>query len=260
MAGMTGRNDAFARMTLLRYFLPSTSYCLRPYLVRTFEFAGVDDEHLQAVLDVRETCIRVVVEAQDLHVRTTFLHGLRESAATDVVREAGERLDDDETVDAVFGVVQDFCRDEPAFARVVRRVDNAVDVVHEFIAVGVVFVKLERLHHLLCGFCCMRKERCGDAAFDTVADRVRRESTPDLFGAYHFVDAEEVHHAGEVDFHAVVHQVVFDVTVGARVVVHEDFAKHGDARLADALLAGFRDFDLVEFFDAGAQHFDKAFR
>ena len=40
-----------------------------------------------------------------MHVRATFLHGLRESAATDVVREAGERLNDDEAVDAVLGVV-----------------------------------------------------------------------------------------------------------------------------------------------------------
>ena len=172
MAGMTGRNNAFARMTLLRYFLPPTAYCLLTNLIRTFEFAGVDDEHLQAVLDVRETCIRVVVEAQDLHVRTTFLHGLRESAATDVVREAGERLDDDETVDAVLGVVQDFCRDEPAFARVVRRVDNAIDVVHEFEAVGVMFVKLERLHHLLgCIGSVCKEFRC-DAAFEAVCNRV----------------------------------------------------------------------------------------
>ena len=132
-------------MTLLRYFLLTN-------LIRTFEFAGVDDEHLQAVLDVRETGIRVVVEAQDLHVRATFLHGLRESAATDVVCEAGEWLNDDETVDAVFGVVQNFCRDEPAFARVVRRVDDAVDVVHEFEAIGMVLVQLERLHCLLDGF------------------------------------------------------------------------------------------------------------
>ena len=84
-----------------------------------------------------------------MHVRATFLHGLRETAATDVVCEAGERLHDDETVDAVFGIVQDFCRDEPTFARVVRRVDDAVDVVHEFEAVGVVLVQLERLHCLL---------------------------------------------------------------------------------------------------------------
>ena len=50
------------------------------------------------------------------------------------------------------------------------------------------------------------------------------------------------------------------MTVGARVEVHENFAKHGDARLADAFLAAFRDFDLVEFFDASAQHFDEALR
>ena len=229
------------------------------YLIRTFEFASVDDEHLQAVLDVRETGIRVVVQTQNLHVRTTFLHSLRESAATDVVCEAGERLDDDEAVDAVLGVVQDFCRDEPAFARVVRRVDNAIDVVYEFKAVGVVFVELERLHDLLGGFCGMCKELCGDAAFEAVCNRVRREPTLDFFGANNFIDAEEVHHAGEINLHAVVHEVVFDVTVGARVVVHEDFAEHGNARLAHALLPAFRDFDLVEFFDALVQHFDKAF-
>ena len=193
-----------------------------------------------------------------MHVRTTFFHGLRESAATDVVREAGERLNDDEAVDAVLGVVQDFCRDEPAFARVVRRVDNAVDVVHEFVAVGVVLVELERLHGLLDSFRGMREQLGGDTAFETVGNRVGRESAPDLFGAYNFIDAEEVRHAGEIDFHAVVHQVVFDVAVGAWVEVHEDFAEHGDTRLADALLAAFRDFDLVELFDAGAEHFDKA--
>ena len=193
-----------------------------------------------------------------MHVRTTFLHGLRESAATDVVREAGERLNDDEAVDAVLGVVQDFCRDEPAFARVVRRVDDTIDVVHEFVAVGVVLVELERLHGLLDSFRGMREQLGGDTAFETVGNRVGRESAPDLFGAYNFIDAEEVRHAGEIDFHAVVHQVVFDVAVGAWVEVHEDFAEHGDARLADALLAAFRDFDLVELFDAGAEHFDKA--
>ncbi len=128
----------------------STSYCLLTNLIRTFEFACVDDEHLQAVLDVRETGIRVVVEAQNLHVRTTFLHSLREASATDVVctastasllcsrlhalqttsvAEASRRLHNNEAVDAVLGVVKDFCLDEPAFARVVRRVDNAVDVV-----------------------------------------------------------------------------------------------------------------------------------
>jgi len=192
-----------------------------------------------------------------LHVRATFLHGLRESAATDVVREARKRLNDDETVDAVFGVVQDFCRDEPAFARVVRRVDNAIDVVHEFEAVGVMFVKLERLHHLLGCIGSVCKELRCDAAFEAVCNWVGRESTLDLFGTNNFIDAEEVHHAGQVNFHAVVHQVIFDVTVCARVVVHEDFAKHGDTRLADSLLAAFRDFDLVEFFDALAQHFDK---
>ena len=171
-------------------------------LVCALEFAGVDDEHLQAVLDICETGIRIVVEAQDLHVRATFLHSLREATATDVVREAGKRLHDDEAVDAVLRVVKDFCRDEPAFARVVRRVDNAVDVVHEFEAVGMVFVKLERLHHLLGGFGGMCKELRCDAAFEAVGNRVRRESTLDLFGANDFVDAEEVHHAREVNFHA----------------------------------------------------------
>ena len=48
------------------------------------------------------------------------------------------------------------------------------------------------------------------------------------------------------------------MAVCARVVVHEDFAEHGNARLADALLASFRDFDLVKFVDALVQHFDKA--
>ena len=48
------------------------------------------------------------------------------------------------------------------------------------------------------------------------------------------------------------------MTVCARVVVHEDFAEYSDAWLADALLAGFRDFDLVEFVNALAKHFDKA--
>ena len=229
------------------------------YLIRTFEFASVDDEHLQAVLDVGKAGVRIVVQTQDLHVRATFLYSLREATATDVVGEAGKRLHNDEAVDAVLRVVKDFCRDEPAFARVVRRVDNAVDVVHELEAVGVVFVKLERLHDLLGGFCSMSKELCGDAAFEAVCNRIRREATLDLFGANNFIDAEEVHHAGEINFHAVVHEVVFDMTVGARVVVHEDFAEHGDARLAHALLPAFRDFDLVEFFDALVQHFDKAF-
>ena len=137
-----------------------TNYCLATnvHLVRTFEFASVDDEHLQAVLDVGETGVRIVVQTQNLHVRATFLYGLREATATDVVREAGERLHNDEAVDAVLGVVKDFCRDEPAFTRVVRRVDNAVDVVHEFEAVGVVFVELERLHDFLGGFCSVCKE------------------------------------------------------------------------------------------------------
>ena len=48
------------------------------------------------------------------------------------------------------------------------------------------------------------------------------------------------------------------MSVCARVVVHEDFAEHGNARLADALLASFGNFDLVEFVDALAKHFDKA--
>ena len=127
------------------------------YFIRTFEFASVDDEHLQAVLDVGEAGIRIVVQTQDLHVRATFLHCLREATATDVVGEAGERLHNDEAVDAVLRVVKDFCWDEPAFARVVRRIDNAIDVVHEFEAVGVVFVELERLHDLIGGFCSVCK-------------------------------------------------------------------------------------------------------
>jgi len=244
----------------------STVYFLLPtgrravHLIRAFEFASVDDEHLQAVLDVSKAGIRIVVQTQDLHVRATFLYSLREATATDVVCEAGERLHNDEAVDAVLRVVKDFCRDEPAFARVVRRVDNAVDVVHKFEAVGVVFVELERLHDLLRGFCGVCKEFCSDASFDTVCNRVGRESALDLFGANHFVNAEEVHHAREVNFHAVVHEVVFDMTVCARVVVHEDFAEHGNARLADALLASFGDFYLVEFVDALAKHIDKALR
>ena len=88
----------------------------------------------------------------------TFLHRLCEATATDVVCKACKRLHNDEAVDAVLRVVKDFCRDEPAFARVVRRIDNAIDVVHEFEAVGVVFVELERLHDLLGGFCSVCKE------------------------------------------------------------------------------------------------------
>ena len=127
-------------------------------LIRAFKFASIDDEHLQAVFDVGKAGIRIVVQAQDLHVRATFLYGLREATTTDVVREAGERLHNDEAVDAVLRVVKDFCRDEPAFTRVVRRVDNTVDLVHEFKAVGVVFVELERLHNLIGGCCGVFKE------------------------------------------------------------------------------------------------------
>jgi hypothetical protein len=155
-SSVNGDSGSGAGMTLLSSFVYSPlrrAFYRLSHLIRAFEFAGVDDEHLQAVLDVCETGIRIVVEAQDLHVRATFLHSLREATATDVVREAGERLHNDEAVDAVLRVVKDFCRDEPAFTRVVRRVDNTVDVVHEFKAVCVVFVELERLHNLI-GCCC----------------------------------------------------------------------------------------------------------
>ena len=193
-------------------------------------------------------------------MRATLLHGLGEAAATDVVRKAGERLQDDVAVDAVLRVVKDFARDKPAFAGVIRRVDDIAYVVDQFVAVRMVLVKLEGLHHVLDAIVGAFVSLRGDAAFETVHERVRGEAALELFATYHFVDAEEVEHSRQVDFHAVVHQVLFHEAVGARVVVHQDFAKHGDARLADALLAVFGDFHRVERFDAGAEHVEYLLR
>ena len=151
-------------------------------------------------------------------------------------------------------VVEDFARDEPAFAGVVRRVDDVGDVVLEFHAVGVVLVELEILHHLLHASGCMGVRLGGNPAFDAVHDGVRGEPALNLLGAHDLVDAEEVEHARQVDFHAVVHQVLFHEAVGTRVVVHQDFAEHGHARLADALLAVFGNLDGIERIHAGAEH------
>ena len=226
------------------------------YVVRLFEVAGVDDQHLQAVFDVRETRVRVVVEGENLDVRVSRLDRLGEASARDVVCEARKRLHDDEAVDAVRRVVENFARNQPAFARVVCRVDDVSHELDQFVAVRVMFVELVSLRVLLDGLHRMGVNLCSDASDKPVLDGLFDETALDLFASDDFIYPEEVRHARQVNFHAVVHQVVFDVAVCARVVVHQDFAEERYARLSVTRI----DFDSVEGFNSVVEGFQRFFR
>ena len=189
-------------------------------------------------------------------MRVARLDRLGEAAARDVVREARERLHDDEAVDAVGRVVEDFARNQPAFARVVCRVDDVAHELDQFVAVCVVLVELVALRVLLDGLYRMGVNLCGDASDEEVLDGLFDESALDLFAADDFIDPEEVRHARQVNFHAVVHQVVFDVAVCARVVVHQDFAEERDARLAVCRI----DVYPVERVDGAVKDLERLFR
>jgi hypothetical protein len=81
-----------------------------------FEFAGVHNEHLEAVFDVGEAGVGVVVKGEDLNVGVFFFEAFYDSASADVVGQAPEGLEYDEGVYAVRSVVEDFAGNEPAFA------------------------------------------------------------------------------------------------------------------------------------------------
>ena len=151
--------------------------------MRFFEIACVDDEHLQAVFDVREACIRIVVEREHLDVRVSRLHSLGESSAGNVVCQAGERLHNDKAVDAVRSVVKDFARNQPTFTGVVRRIDDVADELDEFVAVCVMLVELVTLVMLLDRLRRMRVDLCRDAADEPVFDRLCYEAALELFTA-----------------------------------------------------------------------------
>ena len=71
--------------------------------VGLFKLASVDDQHLQAVLDVCKTGVRVIVQTENLDMGATFLHGLGKATSGDVVGQAGEGLQDDVAVNAITG-------------------------------------------------------------------------------------------------------------------------------------------------------------
>ena len=76
----------------------------------------VHDQHLESVLDVGETDVRVVVQRKDLGVRIELLQLLCDASADHVVGQTAEGLEDDEVPAAICCVVQDLTRDQNAFA------------------------------------------------------------------------------------------------------------------------------------------------
>ena len=70
------------------------------------------DEHLQAVFQVGEADVGVVVQGQDLGVGVHLLEPLGHPAAHHMIGQAAEGLQNDKAAAALFGVVQDLGRGE----------------------------------------------------------------------------------------------------------------------------------------------------
>lgn len=78
--------------------------------------SGVHDEHLQAVLDIRETGVRVKIKRQDLDSGKQLLQPFGDSTSTDMTGHAAKGLEDDDQAHLTRGIVQYFRCYEEAFA------------------------------------------------------------------------------------------------------------------------------------------------
>lgn len=77
---------------------------------------SVEDKHLQTVLYVGVTGVRVKVEREYLYVRILLFEAFHDTASTNVVGQAAEGLQYDECLDSEACVVDYFGSHQPTFS------------------------------------------------------------------------------------------------------------------------------------------------
>lgn len=69
---------------------------------------------------------RIIVQWQDLCIRVHFFQAFADASAYNMVWQAAKWLKDDKGTAAVFGMVQDFSRNQDAFAGIKCMIDDRV--------------------------------------------------------------------------------------------------------------------------------------
>jgi len=190
----------------------------------------VHHQHLQAVLEVRETHVGVVVERQDLRVRVQLFQALRDAAAHDVVRQAPEGLQDEERLAAVRGMMQNLAGNQHAFAGVERVVDNRVARLHQLGHAAGRLVQRMRGGDAVAHVVAVLEQPVRDAQKRLLAQRLAHAIFLHLGILVEIRLADDVGHARLDDLEAVVLEVLLHVVVGAGVEVQQVFAHDEHAR------------------------------
>ena len=177
-----------------------------------------------------------------MHLRQAADHAL----AADVVGQTAERLSADDVFIAVFGQLQHFGRQQPAFAHLAAVADHALDQRfdvperrrrHE-VRMGGHGLDQRRLHALA-----ELHQRLAEEQLDQTAavEVVILDSVVDL-------EEHEAHDAGEHVFAVLRAQELFKAVVAQRGILDVDFAHHADARFRFAAA-----LDGVEIIDDGGE-------